>query len=174
MQIPQPAENEIWYFRKMRAEDAQAIFEINCDKTTQRFTNLERQSTLPDIQSWIDCYPSYLRYGFGIWIIAHKQTDMALGLCGLRVRKDLDNCIDLSYRIHPQWRNLGIASEAVSTCVKFGIHHLQLHCILAQVHTDNLLSTRILVKLGFVKGELNGIWQDWLLNIPTQREKQSL
>lgn len=171
MQIPQPAENEVWYFREMRPKDAQAIFEINSDEVTCRFTVLERQQSLPAIHSWIDYYPSYKRHGFGIWVIAHKQTHRALGLCGLRVRKDLNNAIDLSYRMHPAWRNLGIASKAVKVCVAFGFTVLKLEQILAQVHKENVISARILAKLGFEKGDLNGIWQDWILIQPTQKEK---
>jgi hypothetical protein len=39
------------------------------------------------------------------------------------------------------------------------------------VHKENLISARILAKLGFEKGDLNGIWQDWILIQPTQKEK---
>ena len=167
MQIPQPAKTENWHFRSMEAADAQAIFEINNDAVTKQFTVLTRQSTLPDIQSWIENYPAYKRYGFGIWVIANKQNNAVLGLCGLRVRKDLNNSVDLSYRMHANYRNLGIATKAISLCVQFGFNELHLPHIMAQVHCKNVVSAHILQKMGFAKTEFNKPWQNWEKSNPS-------
>jgi RimJ/RimL family protein N-acetyltransferase len=171
MQIPQLAGNEKWYFRAMKTDDAQAIFEINNDPQTLKFTSLNQQHTLADIISWIEHYPSYSRHGFGLWIIADIHTQVVAGLCGLRVRKDLNNAIDLSYRMHPDWRRRGIASMAVKACVDFGFKDLCLNRILAQVHNSNFISSHLLQKLGFEKGELNDVWQDWIISNPIQTVK---
>ena len=155
-------------FRQMNSGDAICIYEINSDRDTQLYTRLLRQQTLEDIVSWLDYYPHYQRHGFGLWAIEHKESNKLAGLCGLRVRKDLENRIDLSYRLHPEFRGEGIASAAVKTCVKWGFETLQLKDILAQVHVENTISLHILAKNGFVNEGSDIIWEDLVVKNPSK------
>lgn len=148
-------------FRELRPSDAQTIFEINSDPDTRQFTRLLRQQTPEDILSWLNYYPHYRRHGFGLWAIERAGSGIMTGICGLRVRKDLGGRIDLSYRIHPDWRRLGIATAAVKSCMAFGFEHLILNELLAQVHTDNEWSRHLLLKLGFRESATDGQWIDF-------------
>lgn len=160
MQIPSLPLHTGCFLRLMNISDAQGIYEINHNQETQRYTRLPRQQTLEDIQSWLKYYPHYQRHGFGIWAIEHTESKTLTGLCGLRVRKDLGGQIDISYRMHPDFRGKGIASSAVKTCVEWGFETLELKQILAQVHIENAISMHILTKAGFVKTGTDGIWTD--------------
>lgn len=148
-------------FRELRPSDTQTVFEIHSDPDTRFFTRLLRQQTPEDIRSWLEYYPHYRRHGFGLWAIERAGTGTMTGICGLRVRKDLGGRIDLSYRIHPDWRRKGIATAAVISCMQFGFEHLILNEILAQVHTDNEWSRHLLVKLGFQESASDGEWIDF-------------
>lgn len=145
-------------FRPMRTEDAPSVFEIHTDPETRRFTRLLRQNTLDDIVSWLNYYPHYQRHGFGLWALESVNTGQLVGICGLRVRKDLDNRVDLSYRIHPDYRHQGVASTAVAASVQFGFEVLKLPSILAQVHEDNTYSKRIMEKTGFTAMGKEDVW----------------
>ena len=163
MQIPALPPETGCKFRKMEVCDAQNIYEIHTDSETQMFTRLLRQQTLEDITSWLQFYPHYSRHGFGLWAIEHIATETLAGLCGLRVRKDLNYQTDISYRMHPKFRGRGIATAAVSTCLNWGFEELNIEEILAQVHKDNVVSMHILTKQGFVKRSEDGIWRDLVL-----------
>ena len=152
----------------MEVRDAQKILEIHADQETQIFTRLLRQQTLEDIISWLQYYPHYNRHGFGLWAVEHIATGMLAGLCGLRVRKDLNHQIDISYRMHPQFRGRGIATAAVATCLTWGFYELNFEQILAQVHKDNVVSMHILIKQGFVTCGENGIWTDLIIKSPVK------
>jgi len=156
-------------FRQMNSGDAICIYEINSDRDTQLYTRLLRQQTLEDITSWLNYYPHYQRHGFGLWAIEHNESGKIAGICGLRVRKDLNSQIDISYRMHPGFRRMGIASVAVKTCLTWGFEYLNLQQVLAQVHVNNNISMHILLKNGFVKTGSDGIWVDLILANPLKR-----
>ncbi len=155
-------------FRAMEIGVAQRILEINNDRKTRLYTSLLRQQTLEDIQSWLQYYPHYQRHGFGIWAIENTDSHLLAGLCGLRVRKDLDGQIDISYRMHPDFRGKGIATSAVKTCVDWGFEALNLNQILAQVHIENTISMHILTKTGFTPVGKDGMWTNLTIFNPSK------
>jgi [ribosomal protein S5]-alanine N-acetyltransferase len=146
--------------RSLSVSDVAGIYETHIDAATQRYTRLQRQQNKVDILSWIQYYPHYQRHGFGLWTIEKIETKQFVGICGLRVRKDLQNQIDISYRIHPKFRNKGIATAAVIACLKFGFEDLLLESIIAQVHEDNAYSIQLMRKVGFVE---RGKEMEWIL-----------
>lgn len=170
MELPVIYHPNGFVFREMQPADAPAIYEINQDSLTQQFTRLNRQQTTPDIESWLDYYPHYRRHGFGLWAIEHTATQSLAGLCGLRSRSDLQGLIDISYRMHPNWRGQGIASSAIDACLVFGFNQLRLEKILAQVHVANSASLHLLVEKGFSETHNDGTWIDlWLSRKVSER-----
>lgn len=168
MQIPELPSYTGCRFRLMNIGDVKGVYEINTDQETQLYTRLLRQQTLGDIVSWLNHYPHYQRHGFGLWAIENIESNKLAGLCGLRVRKDLDGQIDISYRMHKDFRIKGIASAAVKTCVEWGFESLKLNQILAQVHVDNALSIHILAKNRFTSTGSDGIWLDLAIKNPSK------
>ncbi len=166
MLIPALPSHTCCRFRAMKIGDGQRILEINNDRETRLYTSLLRQQTLEDIQSWLQYYPHYQRHGFGSWAIEDTDSKLLAGLCGLRVRKDLGGQIDISYRMHPDFRGKGIATSAVKTCVDWGFEALNLNQILAQVHTENTISMHILTKTGFTPVGTDGVWTDLTISNP--------
>lgn len=150
------------------------MYDIHSDEATRLYTRLLRQQSREDIRGWLEYYPHYHRHGFGLWAIEQHSTGAVTGICGLRVRKDLGGVIDISYRIHPDWRNRGIATAAIESCLGFGFERLILHEILAQVHTDNHISRHLLEKIGFTRGAEDGEWVDYLANSALWKKQHSL
>ena len=56
------------------------------------------------------CLPQY-EHNLGRWAMHQKTDDAFVGWCGLKFRPELDE-IDLGYRLHPNYRGRGYASEA--------------------------------------------------------------
>ena len=163
MNVPEILHPGGFTFRPLNPSDTQAVFAIHADEMTRLYTRLLRQQTPDEIESWLRYYPHYKRHGYGIWAIIHKKSGALVGLCGLRVRKDLDGATDLSYRMHPDWRRQGIARAAVGACISFGFERLNLPEIWSQVHRDNEFSHRIMLEYAFEITAADSEWITYLL-----------
>ncbi|MBL7813181.1 MAG: GNAT family N-acetyltransferase [Bacteroidetes bacterium] len=160
---------EGYYFREMASADAIPIWEINSDGETRKYTRLLRQQSPEDIASWLAYYPHYNRHGYGIWAIIDPNGGTLAGLCGLRVRKDMQEKTDISYRIHPHYRRRGIASAAVKSCTLYAQHILMLPELLAQIHTNNAISCRIAENQGFRCTGQEDVWKNYILTFPVSQ-----
>jgi ribosomal-protein-alanine N-acetyltransferase len=166
MHLPVSPISKGFTFREMAVEDAPQILEINTDEETRKYTCLLRQQTLSDIESWLSHYKHYQKYGYGLWALEDLHTKSLIGLCGLRVRKDLNNQTDISYRIHPAFRGKGVATAAIDATVRYGFEELKLRHILAQIHRGNKASLHLLEKRGFKAQSVSGNWIDLMLLNP--------
>ncbi len=142
--------------------DLAGIYETHADAETRRFTWIDNLLTADEILNWIIAERENTS-GLHIFTILDKSNAQFLGLCGLRLRTDLDSRVDIAYRIHPTNRLKGIATETARAVLEWGFEHKNLDQILAQVHTENLISQKVLEKLHFSQIEKEGIW--WLYQI---------
>lgn len=90
---------------------------------------------------------SYEQNGFGLWLVALKDTLMPIGMCGLIKREGLD-APDVGYAFLPEFWSKGYAVEAASAALFFARETLGLNHIVAITAPDNLPSIRVLDKLG--------------------------
>ena len=90
---------------------------------------------------------SYAAHGHGLWLVAHRQTGTAMGMCGL-IKRDALPEVDLGYAFLPEFWGLGYALEAAEACVAYGAS-LGLQGLLAIVSPGNSASIRLLEKAGF-------------------------
>lgn len=142
--------------------DLAGIYETHLDSETRRFTWIDDLLSAEEILRWI-IEERENETGLHIFTILDKHNAQFLGLCGLRLRPDLNEQVDIAYRIHPSNRLKGIATETAAAVLDWGFTQKNLSTILAQVHTENLISQKVLEKLHFSQIEKNGIW--WLYQI---------
>jgi RimJ/RimL family protein N-acetyltransferase len=138
--------------------DLPGIFYTHKDAETLKYTWIPNLQTPEEILQWILDEEKKSNSNYPIFSIINKADAAFLGLCGLRIRADLGDKIDLVYRIHPQNRLKGIATEAAKHMIGFGFNQLQLTEIFAQVHCKNVLSLRIMEKLNFDLVEETNPW----------------
>lgn len=93
------------------------------------------------------------------WGITLKSNQHVIGTVGFNsfAKKHRAN---ISYNIHPNYRNCGYMSEALRTVIRFGFEHLEINRIEAEIIKQYSESGRILEKFNF-KNE--GILRQWLL-----------
>lgn len=86
--------------------------------------------------------------GKGIYwgIYTHKRL---IGTCGLHSWNAIQNTMEISYEIHPDFSGKGITTKAVKHTVRYADEHLSLRKILAYTLTDNIASQRVALKAGF-------------------------
>ena len=90
----------------------------------------------------------YAQYGFCMFVVEHKESGRALGLCGL-LRRDSHPDVEIGFAMLPAGRGQGYASEAAAATMKLGAEQFGLRRIVAITAPDNRDSIRILERLGF-------------------------
>jgi RimJ/RimL family protein N-acetyltransferase len=98
-----------------------------------------------DIQFWG-------RHGFGMWTARDRNTLGFRGMVGLMERTD-GRGIALRFAFAPQWRGIGLASEAAAAALRFGHDRAGLDRIVAVAREDNLSSRTLLGSIGMVAVE---------------------
>ena len=134
------------------AEDASFALALVNDPDFLRHIGDKGVRTLEEARGYLQSGPlaSYAAHGFGLWRVARREDDAAIGFCGLLKRDWLD-APDVGYAFMPSARGLGLAQEAVAATLRLGSERFGLRRVLAIVSQDNLASIRLLERVGFVR-----------------------
>ena len=116
--------------------------------------------------AWQGEKPRY-RHQFAVTLADNGRL---IGSCGIRKEKPDESGGELGYELDPGYWGNGYATEAAREMLKFGFEHLQLHRVGSFCIAENVVSLRVLEKLGFRReGALretvwmNGRWWDTLV-----------
>jgi GNAT superfamily N-acetyltransferase len=90
---------------------------------------------------------SYDRFGFGLYLVALKEIDTAIGICGLLKRDTLED-VDIGFAFLPKFWGKGYAYESAAAVMEYGRNVVGLRRIVAVTAPDNESSIRVLRKLG--------------------------
>ncbi|WP_234735963.1 GNAT family N-acetyltransferase [Tellurirhabdus bombi] len=104
---------------------------------------------LDDARNYLQNGPlaSYERLGFGLYLVALKDTKTPIGLCGLIKRDSLED-VDLGFAFLPAYEGQGYGYEAASAVMNHARNTLNLQRIVAITLPDNQRSVRLLERLG--------------------------
>ncbi len=91
---------------------------------------------------------SYAANGFGLFLVAHKKTRAALGMCGLVMRDEFDHP-DLGFAFLERYWSNGFAYESSVAVLRHASDCLRLPTVIAMADVDNKSSIALLEKLGF-------------------------
>jgi RimJ/RimL family protein N-acetyltransferase len=90
----------------------------------------------------------YDRVGFGLYLVALKESGEPIGMCGL-IKRDGLNDVDVGFAFLPEHWGRGFAYESAAAVVDYGRRTLGLSRIVAIVSKTNARSARLLERLGF-------------------------
>ena len=91
---------------------------------------------------------SYLKHGFGLWLVELREASAPIGICGL-IKRDVLDDVDIGYALVPEFWSQGYAIESASAVMSFAREALGLKRVAAIVNPDNHSSIRVLEKIGF-------------------------
>ena len=91
--------------------------------------------------------PHHAEHGFGFWVVERRADGVAVGMCGLIVRPELDGP-DLGYALLPDYWGQGYAREAARATANWARDVLGLRRLLAIVTPGNAPSVRVLEAIG--------------------------
>ncbi len=90
---------------------------------------------------------SYAEHGFGLSLVALKEGNKPVGMCGLLKRPQLDDP-DIGFAFLPQYTGQGYAFEIAAKTLENGFSQFGLEKIVAITDPENASSVRLLEKLG--------------------------
>ena len=136
--------------RRLDRADAGFIYQLVNDPEWLRFIGDRRVFDLQAAQRYIENGPRamYRQFGYGLYRVALKDSDTAIGICGLLRREALPDP-DLGFALLPGYRGHGYALEAATAVLEYGFEVLELENICAITNAENADSIRLLDKLGF-------------------------
>lgn len=88
-------------------------------------------------------------HGFGMWHVSLSADGRFIGECGLRVREDNPEDVEISYGLLPEFWGGGLATEGAKAAISAGFEILGLARLIAISRASNLASHAVLHKCGF-------------------------
>lgn len=135
--------------RRLALEDADFILRLLNEPSFLRFIGDKGVRTIEDARKYILEGPvgSYERFGFGLYLVELKETQIPIGMCGLIKRESLDD-VDVGFAFLPEFWLRGYAFESASAVLIHGRNDFDLNRIVAITNPDNVGSIKVLEKLG--------------------------
>ena len=135
--------------REFQLEDVQQLAPILANPRVMEFSSTGILSVLKTQAKILDFIASYRQYGFGKWAISFKQSNQLIGYCGIAIEQiDNKDEREIGYRLDPKFWGQGLATEAASAAIRYGLEQLKFPYILGIVERENKASVRVLEKLG--------------------------
>jgi RimJ/RimL family protein N-acetyltransferase len=136
--------------RELTAADAPFILRLLNEPSFIENIGDRGVRTVEDARVYIQNGPvaSYVRFGFGLYLVEMSESREPIGICGILQRDTLPDP-DLGYAfLPPYWRH-GYALESAAAVRHYARAELGLGRLLAITNPANATSIRLLEKLGF-------------------------
>lgn len=142
-------ETERLILRRLTTDDAEFMLELMNEPGFIRYVADRGLRTTADAAAYISekILPSYTRFGFGFYLLNLKESETAIGICGLVKRDNLEN-VDVGFSILQRFCGKGYAYEAAAAVMDYGRSVLGLVGIVGVTAPGNLTSIHLLQKLG--------------------------
>ena len=139
-------ETERLLLRRMTVDDAEFILTLLNEPSFLRYIGDKQVRNLEDARQYILNGPvaSYERHGFGLLLVALRDSQTPIGMCGLLKRDELPDP-DIGFALLPDFWSKGFAFEAAEAV----LNDARLPRILAITSLENEASIGLLQKLGF-------------------------
>jgi len=123
---------------------------MNADPRVMEFlpTRLDRSAT-EAMMARVDA--SFETNGFGLWAVELREDNTFAGYVGLlrpSFRTGFTPCVEIGWRLAPEFWGRGYATEGAEAALRFGFETVGLDEILSWTVPANVRSRRIMTKLG--------------------------
>lgn len=136
-------------FRKLNKKDAADMYDYARRAEVTRYLLWREHPDLAYTKRYLAYAESCYRAGtFFDFAVVDRASARMIGTCGFTKFDFSNDSAEIGYVFHPDYWNRGIATEAVSTVMRYGFETLGLHRIEAKYMKDNLASRRVMEKCG--------------------------
>lgn len=142
-------ETERLVVRELALSDMDALFELySYEGMTDYMEGLYAYEEEYDYQkAYIE--NMYHFFGYGMWLVFEKETGKLVGRAGVEHREELEGELELGYAIGTPWQGRGYATEVCRGILEYVREELGFEEIGSLVQPENIVSVRLLEKLGF-------------------------
>jgi len=150
--------------RPFREEDVDLLSELMANQDFMRFSLgvYTREQTVGFLEKVLAWERGGLPSQFAVEI---KPTGTLLGYCDfLHQVADERNEIEIGYRVHPDYWNKGLATEAARAVRDHAFRDLNLPRVISLIHPKNIASQRVAEKIG-MSLEKQTIYRGFLTNV---------
>ncbi len=136
--------------RRMRLEDAEAMFAYASDPEVTRYVLFDTHRSIRDSEAFLRfAVEGYDRGDFGGWGVVLKDSGAFVGTCGLDVGYAPEHArAELGYVLSREHWGKGLMPEAVRAIIRFGFRRMDLNRIQARCMAENTASARVMQKAG--------------------------
>jgi ribosomal-protein-alanine N-acetyltransferase len=130
-----------------RIEDIEAAHNLWTNDHIRQYLFDDRVISLDDARSYVEAsLANFEQRGYGLWLAFTREDRSLLGFAGfLRLEGDVPGLI---YGVHPDCCGKGYATEAASAVLDYALGSLAVPLVRADVDEPNVISVRVLEKLG--------------------------
>lgn len=129
--------------------DAALVFKLFNQQDCLKYIGDKNVKNVKDAESYITekFLSHYKVYGFCLYIVCQKQSNIAVGICGLIKREELED-IDIGFAILTKYQGKGYVTEAAMAVKNHAFDTLGLKRLVALTDKINHGSSRVLEKIG--------------------------
>ncbi|MEV6158322.1 GNAT family N-acetyltransferase [Nonomuraea sp. NPDC052129] len=137
-------------FREMTLDDLDDMAALLGDPEVMRY--YPRVGTREDARWWIEnSQRSYAEHGYGLWLIARRDTGEFLGNCGLtRQNIEGETFTEVGYLVRTDFQGQGYATEAAFACRDYARDAFNIDYLIAIINPANVPSQRVAEKIGLI------------------------
>ncbi|HKM35152.1 MAG TPA: GNAT family N-acetyltransferase [Lachnospiraceae bacterium] len=163
-------ESERLLLKNISYEDRDFIFKQFSDAdVTKYLLDEEPCTTMQEADDIIDCYlipEPRLQHR---WILTLKSDNSKIGTCGFHCWNRENWSVEIGYDMQKEYWDKGYMTEALSAIILFAKQDMQVKRIDAHIYPDNVRSSKLVKKLGFMNSADNVIYAfrgiDYIHNI---------
>jgi len=141
-------ETERLILRSFREEDVDAMAQLFANPDFMRFSLgvfTERKQTVAFIEKVIGWDHAGMPSQFAV---VPKAEDAVIGYCGFYHHPELPGQVEIGYRLHPDYWNRGLITEAARAVRDHAFTDLKLPRVISLIHAENIPSRRVAEKNG--------------------------
>jgi len=140
-------------FRYWQANDFTAFHRLNSSEKVMEYFPTPL-SLVESRHFWSKLEATFATHQFGYYAVEERVTGAFIGFIGLMpvtMPLDFAPCVEIGWRLLPNFWNQGYATEGAQRCLAYGKQELDLSEIYSFTATVNKPSERIMQKIGMQK-----------------------
>lgn len=144
-------ETERLYLREMEQSDYDPLCKIMQDeKTMYAYNGIYSDS---EVQEWLNRQLArYKEYGFGLWAVVLKETEVMIGQCGLTMQDwNGREVLEIGYLFQRAYWHNGYATEASKACKEYAFETLGADEVCSIIRDTNTASQNVALRNGMTK-----------------------
>ena len=136
--------------REVTPDDAAFILDLLNQPSFIEYIGDRNVRTLKEANDYIESrfLASYRQFGFGMWAVELKESEIPIGICGF-VKRDFLPDADIGFAFLAEFERQGYGFETAGAALEYGRNILRFGQILAITSPHNEASEKLLGKIGF-------------------------